>query len=292
MSGPAAEEAAPAKVNLFLHLTGRRPDGYHTLDSLVVFAAVADGLSARPARDLGLTVDGPFAAGVSSGADNLVLRAARTLAMARNVAPGARLSLTKNLPVAAGLGGGSADAAAALRLLGRLWGVGGLAALAPSLGADVPVCLASRPQRMGGIGEVLGPAPRLPPFGLCLVNPGAALATASVFAARSCSFSAPTVLPAGWSEAAHLAADLAHLRNDLEAAAIALCPPVAAVLEALDSQPGALLARMSGSGATCFGLFPDAAAAAAAADRLAQPGWWCWGGGLAEELYAELPADL
>lgn len=313
MSGPAAEEAAPAKVNLFLHVTGRRPDGYHTLDSLVVFAAIADRLSVQPAGDLALVIDGPFAAAVSSGDDNLVLRAARALAKIGGVAPGARgdvapgargdvmpgarLSLTKNLPVAAGLGGGSADAAAALRLLGQVWGVRGFASLASSLGADVPVCLASRPARMGGIGEILAPAPCLPPCGLCLVNPGVALSTASVFATRTGAFSAPAALPSAWSDATRMAADLARLCNDLEAAAIALCPPVRLVLQALASQSGALLARMSGSGATCFGLFPDIASAVAAAARLAHPGWWCWGGGLAapavsEPLYAGSLADL
>ena len=262
-------------------MTGRRPDGYHRLDSLAVFACVGDRLAARPAEGLALRIEGPFAAGLSVGEDNLVLRAARALAAAAGIAPKAALSLTKNLPPASGLGGGSADAAASLRLLGRLWGVSVADGLAVGLGADVPVCLLSRPARMGGIGEVLSAAPALPELGLCLVNPGVAVATASVFAARRSPFSPPARLPEGWADAASLAADLARLGNDLEAPAIGLCPAIHAVLAVLEAAPGCLLARMSGSGATCFGLFADPAAAAHAAASLVRPGWWCWGGGLA-----------
>jgi 4-diphosphocytidyl-2-C-methyl-D-erythritol kinase len=278
------EELAPAKVNLFLHVTGRRADGYHTLDSLVVFAAIADRLAAASAAGLSLTIDGPNGAGLSAGEENLVLRAARALAEAAGRAPCASLRLTKTLPQAAGLGGGSADAAASLRLLGRLWGVGGSGVLAdklaPQLGADVPVCLAVRPARMMGMGEILSPPPTLPDFGLCLVNPGVPVPTAAVFAARRGPYSPPACLPQGWPDAASLAADLAQLGNDLEAPAISLCPAIRPVLAALASEPGCLLARVSGSGATCFGLFPDAATAARAAAALARPGWWCWGGGL------------
>jgi len=263
-------------------VTGRRPDGYHRLDSVAVFACIGDRLGAAAAEGLSLGIEGPFATGLSAGEDNLVLRAARALAAAGGIAPKAALSLTKNLPAASGLGGGSADAAASLRLLGRMWGVEGLADLAVGLGADVPVCLgAPRPARMGGIGEVLSAAPALPELGLCLVNPGVAVATASVFAARRGPFSPPARLPGGWADAASLAADLARLGNDLEAPAIGLCPAIRAALAALEALPGCLLARMSGSGATCFGLFPDPAAAARAAAGLGRPGWWCWGGGLA-----------
>ena len=263
-------------------MTGRRADGYHTLDSLAVFAGVGDYLGARTAEGVSVRIEGPFAAGLSAGEDNLVMRAARALAEAGGIAPKAALTLAKNLPPASGLGGGSADAAAALRLLGRLWGVDRLSGLAARLGADVPVCLRSRPARMGGIGEALSAAPALPELGLCLVNPGVAVATASVFAARRGPFSPPARLPEGWASAACLAADLARLGNDLEAPAIALCPAISAALAALEAAPGCLLARMSGSGATCFGLFPDPAAAAHAAAGLVRPGWWCWGGGLAE----------
>lgn len=280
-----AAETAPAKVNLYLHITGRRPDGYHTLDSLVVFAEIGDRLSAASAPDLGLRIDGPNAEGVPAGSDNLVLGAARALAGEAGNAPGAALTLTKMLPHAAGLGGGSADAGAALRLLKRFWqipdGQVDLAAIAVRLGADVPACLGSLPVRMRGIGEVLTPAPLLPALGLCLVNPGLALPTKAVFAARHGNFSEPAGLPSGWADATLLARSLAGLRNDLEQPAIALCAQIATVLKALGEQPECLLARMSGSGATCFGLFPDAAAARRAAERVIRDGWWCWGGGLA-----------
>ncbi len=267
-------EPAHAKINLYLHVIGRRPDGYHQLDSLVAFAGAADRLTAEPANDLSLTIGGPFAAGLAAEPDNLVLRAARALGVC------ARLHLAKNLPVASGIGGGSADAAAALRLLSRLGGVPIPEALAQTLGADVPVCVASKPCRMGGIGECLTPAPALPACGIALVNPGIAVPTASVFRARTGGFSAPAPLPASWPDAAALAAYLAPLGNDLQAPAIGLCPAIAEVLACLASLPGCLLARMSGSGATCFALFATPAAAAAAATTLARPGWWCWGGPL------------
>jgi 4-diphosphocytidyl-2-C-methyl-D-erythritol kinase len=272
-------EAAHAKVNVFLHVLERRADGYHALDSLVVFAAAADTLTAEPATSLSLAVEGPFAAALA-GVENLVLRAARALAAAASVTAGARLTLVKALPVAAGIGGGSADAAAALRALDRLWGLrlgpDRLAAIAAGLGADIPVCVRARPARMGGIGERLAPAPALPRFGLLLANPGVALATASVFAARRGGFDAPAALPAAWPDAAAMARDLARLRNALEPAAVALCPPIAAVLAALRRLPAARLARLSGSGATCFALFDDddTAARAAALLRAAQPSWW------------------
>ncbi len=281
----AGREAAPAKLNLYLRVVGRRDDGYHLLDSLVVFAGIADTLHVAPSEELSLHVTGPFAAALAGEADNLVLRAARLLAEAAGVRPGGRLTLEKHLPVASGIGGGSADAAAALRLLARHWGLDAAlpATLAVRLGADVPACLGGRPSRVGGIGEVLSPAPALPPFGLVLVNPGVAVATPSVFRARRGGVSAPASLPAGWADAAALAAGLAPLGNDLQDAAIALCPPIADVLARLERWPGCLLARMSGSGATCFGLFADAAAARAAAAGLAAPGrshsgWWSWGG--------------
>jgi 4-diphosphocytidyl-2-C-methyl-D-erythritol kinase len=277
-------EPAPAKVNLFLHVLGRRADGYHVLDSLVVFADVGDTLRAEPAAGLSLTVEGPFAGALVAEPDNLVLRAARALAAEAGVVADARLVLAKHLPVASGIGGGSADAAAALRLLCRLWrldpGPDVLAKLARGLGADVPVCLAGRASRMAGIGERLDLAPGLPECGVALVNPGIALATADVFRARSGAWSARAELPAAWRDAAEMAADLQRLRNDLQPPAIALRPVIGEVLSVLEAAPGCLLARMSGSGATCFGLFADAAAARQAASELQRPGWWCWGGGL------------
>jgi 4-diphosphocytidyl-2-C-methyl-D-erythritol kinase len=280
-SPACAAEPAPAKVNLFLHVTGRKEDGYHLLDSLAVFGPAADALEAEPAPALSLAVDGPFGAALAEEPDNLVLRAARALADAAgdgDAAPrGAALRLRKRLPVASGIGGGSADAAAALRLLDRLWGLDfgaeRLSLLAATLGADVSVCVRSWPARMGGVGDVLSPAPALPPCGLLLANPGVALATPAVFRARTGPFSAPASLPGRWPDASAMARDLRELRNDLEAPAVALCPPVGAALAALRASPGCLLARMSGSGATCFGLFVDAAAARRAADLLPEP-WW------------------
>ncbi len=272
---------APAKVNLYLHVTGRRADGYHLLDSLAVFPAVGDVVRAEPAEALSLAVTGPFGAALADEADNLMLRAARALGP-----NGARLELEKNLPVASGIGGGSADAAATLRVLCQLWDLApglsppDLLRIALSLGADVPVCLASQPVRMAGIGEILTPAPILPACGMVLVNPGVAVATPAVFRARTGAFSAPATLPDQWGDATDMADHLADLSNDLEPPAIALCPVIGDVLLALAAAPGCLLARMSGSGATCFGLFPDAAAAADTAASLARPGWWCWGGAL------------
>ena len=269
---------APAKVNLYLHVTGKRADGYHLLDSLAVFPAAGDIVAAAPAKALSLDISGPFGAVLRAEADNLLLRAARLLAPAR----GAALSLEKNLPVASGIGGGSADAAAALHVLSALWGItgAGLPALALQLGADVPVCLASRPARMQGIGEILAPAPRLPGFGMVLVNPGVAVPTPAVFRARQGGFSAPPNLPGHWADVDAMVADLARCTNDLQAAAIGIEPVIGDVLAVLAALPGAKLARMSGSGATCFALFATPAAARDAAARITQPGWWRWGGGL------------
>jgi 4-diphosphocytidyl-2-C-methyl-D-erythritol kinase len=279
------EEFAPAKINLALHVLGRRADGYHLLDSVVVFAGAGDRLAAAPADALTLRLEGRFGPALADDPDNLVLRAARLLAEAGGVPAAARLVLHKALPVASGIGGGSADAAAALRLLARLWRldvpVPDLAALALRLGADVPVCLAGRPSRMRGVGEVLEPLPALPPCGLVLLNPGVAVATRAVFAARAPGFSAPLDLPEAWPDAAALAATLARAGNDLEAAAVGLAPVIAEALAALRRERDCMLARMSGSGATCFGLFASPAAAEAAALRLTRPGWWVWGGGLA-----------
>lgn len=279
-------EAAPAKVNLYLHVTGRRAGGYHLLDSLVVFAGAADTLHAAAHDELTLELAGPFAAGLSADGGNLVLRAARALAAAMGRRAAAQMVLEKRLPVASGIGGGSADAAATLRLLCRLWDIAPSSAvlheIAAGLGADVPVCLRGAACRMGGIGERLEDVPALPPVGLALVNPGVELATAEVFRARAGDFSAPAALTSSWPDAAALAADLRRTRNDLEPAARRLQPVIGAVLEGLTAQPGCLLARMSGSGATCFGLFADAGMAARAAVALRRPGWWSWGGAIVQ----------
>jgi 4-diphosphocytidyl-2-C-methyl-D-erythritol kinase len=280
---PAAIEIdAPAKVNLYLHITGRRADGFHELDSLFVRADIGDRLRLCAAAGLALTVDGPFAPALAStGAGaNLVLSAARRLASHLGREPGAAIHLEKNLPVAAGLGGGSADAAAALRGLAALWQAdvpdNELRLLAAGLGADVPACLTRHPLQVSGIGEQLRPAPELPPAWLVLANPGLALGTADVFARRAGGFSRAMPLDRPPADAATLAGALLARRNDLETAAIALVPQIADVLAALAGEAGILLARMSGSGATCFGLAATAADAEAAASRIgaAHPAWW------------------
>jgi 4-diphosphocytidyl-2-C-methyl-D-erythritol kinase len=276
-------EFAPAKINLHLHVVGRRADGYHLLDSLVVFAGIGDRLTVSPADRLTLSITGPFAAGLEAGADNLVLRAARALAEQAGINPTGALALEKNLPVASGIGGGSADAAAALRLLCRFWGLDPSLPdqLAGALGADVPVCVAGVPALMSGIGEILAPAPVLPDVGIVLVNPGVAIATPAVFRTRSAAFSDPAHFPAGgWTDAEALATTLHTTRNDLELPARQLAPAIDDVLDTLATIPGCLLARMSGSGATCFGLFPHPAAARAAAGSINRDGWWVWGGAL------------
>ena len=259
-------EAAPAKVNLYLHLVGRRADGLHLLESLAVFAEAGDRLHAEPARRLTLEVVGPFAPALAGEGDNLVLRAARLLGPGR----GARLVLEKNLPVAAGLGGGSADAAAALRLLSRLWGVeADLPALAARLGADLPVCLAGTTAGMAGVGERLTPLPDWPAPPLLLANAGVALPTAAVFRARRGAFRESRPWPSS-------VADVLDRRNDLTEAAISLAPAVAETLRELEGLEGALFARMSGSGASCFAAFADAPARDRARRRLRarRPGWW------------------
>lgn len=264
---------APAKLNLCLHVTGRRPDGYHLLDSLVVFAGVGDQVTAEPAEGFSLVVDGPMSAGLSAGDDNLVLRAARMTG-----ARGASLTLWKELPVASGIGGGSADAAAALRAMAALTGAPLPAPDAVRhLGADVPVCLAGRPARMRGTGDDLSPLPPLPPVWVVLANPGLPLETPAVFGAMTQRDNPPLPdrLPR-WADAAALAGFLRDQRNDLEPAALRLQPAIGQVLDALGAQPGALIARMSGSGATCLALFADEGRARTAAHMMSRhhPGWW------------------
>lgn len=283
-SPPAVRVAAPAKVNLSLHVTGRRDDGYHTLDSLVAFAGVFDRVRLDPADGLSLSVVGPYAAKLSAEVapeQNIVMRAAAALAARTGCTKGARITLHKSLPLAAGVGGGSADAAAVLRGLTRLWQVGltdaELREVGAELGADVPVCLRARAALVSGIGEVLHEAPRLPAAWLVLANPGVALSTPEVFQARTGPFSPPAPLEDAPRDADALADALRQgRRNDLTAAAISLAPEVGQTLAALQVLPGCLLARMSGSGATCWGLFATeyAARSAAKALRLDHPGWW------------------
>lgn len=265
---------APAKINLALHVVGTRADGYHLLDSLVVFAGVGDEIRVTPSADLALSVNGPQAAALGTGPDNLVLRAARLF----DATQGATITLTKNLPVASGIGGGSADAAATLHALSRLWGLPmpAIPALL-TLGADVPACVNGHPLRMRGIGEDLSAVPPLPNAYLVLVNPGIGHATPAVFRALTTKTNRPLpeTVPE-FTDAADLAGWLDLQRNDLERPAESIAPMISAVKAALATQPGCLLARMSGSGATCFGLFAaeHSAAMAAAAIRSAHPAWW------------------
>lgn len=253
-----AEAFAPAKINLTLHVTRQRADGYHLLDSLVVFADIGDRLWFSPATQLQITVMGPFAEGVPTDARNLVWRAAELAGWTGHI------TLEKNLPHGAGIGGGSSDAAAVLRMFGA-----GDQAL--SLGADVPVCLSSAPQRMRGIGEVLEPLAPLPDLEILLVNPKVPVPTGPVFAGLTSKQNAPMPELPEFSDAEAFCRWLSARRNDLEAPARRLAPQVETALPALND---ALFARMSGSGATCFGLYEQGAAAAAARITQAHPDWW------------------
>jgi 4-diphosphocytidyl-2-C-methyl-D-erythritol kinase len=273
---------APAKINLYLHVTGRRGDGYHLLDSLVAFADIGDRLTAEPAISLSLSVGGPEAAALAPvGDDNLVLRVARQLRDHAGIDAGAALHLDKHLPVAAGIGGGSSDAAAALLALRRLWRVSlddeALCDLGAKIGADVPACLYRRAVWVGGIGERIEPAEALPEAGILLANPRRALPTAAVFAARRGPFSDSGRFAPMPSDISGLATLLALRRNDLTEAATGLVPEIRAVLDRLGRLPGSLLTRMSGSGATCFALFADRATAEEGLALLtaAEPQWWC-----------------
>ncbi|HMM63666.1 MAG TPA: 4-(cytidine 5'-diphospho)-2-C-methyl-D-erythritol kinase [Mesorhizobium sp.] len=274
-------EAAPAKINLALHVTGRRGDGYHLIESLAVFTRFGDRLQVSAAEEDGLAVSGRYAAGVPVDGRNLIAMARDALRKAagrRNAFPVA-IALEKNLPVASGIGGGSSDAAAALRLLARIWGLdidaAELAGIALSLGADVPMCLAAQPLMARGIGENVEPLPAVPSLGLVLVNPGVPVSTPQVFSALRRRENEPLpALPAridfhslrNWLEAT---------RNDLEAPAREIQPAVADALQAL-KRADAGFARMSGSGATCFGLYEtgNVAKRAAAAIRARHPDWF------------------
>ena len=276
----AIRVGAPAKLNLYLHVTGRRADGYHELDSLVTFTALADTVDITPAECLDVCVTGPFAAALDEG-DNLAARAATALAETLGRPAAVEITLDKQIPVAAGLGGGSADAAAVLRGLARLWRLGAghagvLRETALALGADVLVCLDSQAACMAGIGEVLSAPPPLPPCAALLVNPGVPVPTGPVFAARRGPFSAANRIDGAPQNAPALAALLRGRCNDLEQPAIEQVPEIGLVLTRLAEAPGCLLARMSGSGGTCFGLFEEHASASKAADAILREdsSWW------------------
>ena len=279
MSEPLTQTAR-AKINLTLRVTGRRADGYHELESLVVFADVADTLTLEPAGHVSVAVTGPFANVIGAAGDNLIVKAFDRLAALMPGLKGGRFILDKHIPVAAGIGGGSADAAAALRLLARLndlsFDDARIMTAALQTGADVPVCVGSRACVMTGIGERLTPPLDLPALPALLVNPRVAVATRDVFAALG---------RAGLPQHADRLGDVPrgfdglidYLHghgNDLTGAAIACAPVVGEVLAALRALPGVRLARMSGSGATCFAIFSSSSEAEAAARALAGRGWW------------------
>lgn len=286
-TGGAFSETARAKINLALHVTGRRGDGYHVLDSLVVFPDIADRLSLEQAAAPELRLEGPFASALEGPAqENLVFKAVHRFAETSGTSPDVRLTLEKNLPVASGIGGGSADAAAALRLMERFTGQPlpqqQRRHLALSLGADVPVCLDQKPTRMSGIGDLLTPAPAMPPAGIVLVNPMEAVSTPAVFKAmtKRDNLSLPN-LPDRFADLDALCAYLAETRNDMQAAAEALCPAITDVIAALNALPDVLFARMSGSGATCFALCEPGRENRLAADIAAgHPDWWIAAGRL------------
>jgi 4-diphosphocytidyl-2-C-methyl-D-erythritol kinase len=290
----ALHRFAPAKINLYLHVTGQRSNGYHELDSLVSFASIGDGITVSRADKLTLEITGSEAEALEGqdASNNLVLKAARVLQDRYAVADGAAIILTKDLPVASGIGGGSADAAATIKALVSLWDIkpvpGELAALALKLGADIPVCLKGRPQRMTGIGENLQEVPSIPVCHIVLVNPRRSQSTPEVFGALHQTKWKPTkIYPAMPADLDFLSlvADLKSRRNDLELPAIKLLPVISDILESLDELPGCRLARMSGSGATCFGLFAtEQEGGVAAATLLGQnPDWWVKSARLGDE---------
>lgn len=276
---------APAKVNLALHVTGQRADGYHLLDSLVVFAAVGDRISATASATLTLDIVGEGAADLPTDGRNLVLRAAAAL----NPSGTAALRLDKVLPTASGIGGGSSDAAATLRALALLWG---LPEPRPdqtlALGADLPVCMAASPVRMRGIGEVLDPVPPLPALHMVLINPRQAVATPDVFRHLTQRDNPPMEPVPAAADAVAFAAWLQRQRNDLQAPAIAALPLIAKGLDHLATTSDCLIARMSGSGATCFGLYATASQAQVAANQLraALPDWWVAEGPVLTDPYS------
>lgn len=271
---------APAKVNLTLHVTGQRADGYHLLDSLVVFTDAGDQITAKTSDDITLTVTGPFSAGVPTDNTNLILRAAHTLRRLRGVIQGAEIHLDKHLPHAAGLGSGSADAAAILKLLADLWNVAPLspqAAEVLGLGADVPVCLQGPgPSRMSGIGEILQEVPRLPDCALVLVNPKVAVPTQDIFRNLATKQNPPMTDMPDKLDFDGFAAWLRVQRNDLQPPAMTIAPAVKSAIDRLNRIPAVAYAGMSGSGASCFGLVRSMADArhAARVVQVAEMSWW------------------
>ena len=274
------ERLAPAKINLALHVVGRRPDGYHDLDTLAVFAERGDGISVLPGDDLTLAVTGALAAHAPPGNDNLVLRAARLLKDHAKVAGGAAIRLDKHIPAGAGLGGGSADAAATLHALNEFWGLGlklsELTAIGRALGADLAMCLVATALRARATGDAIEPQPRIPALPLVLVWPGRPVSTPAAFAGLERRDNPPMPAIDDARTPAEMAAWLEICRNDLEAPALRLAPEIGDALDSLRATTGCLLARMSGSGSACFGIYPDIAEAERGASNLREkrPTWW------------------
>ncbi len=277
----AMRKPAPAKINLYLHVTGARPDGYHLLDSMLSFTGLIDIIEVAEHPELSLLTTGNFAENLHNDADhNLAMRAARLLQEQQQWRLGAGLVLTKNIPVSAGLGGGSADAAATLRLLNEYWGLHledeALLHLAAQLGADVPACLVGRSCYVSGIGEVITPIEVMPKLNVLLVNPMKPLATKEVFARGFTQYRKPIKRPDGFDSVSDLLDFLSLQHNDLEQNAISMMPEIEGILSSLRAQKGCKLARLSGSGPTCFGLFTDKVEAenARAAIFEDNPKWW------------------
>lgn len=277
---------APAKINLALHITGQRPDGYHLLESVVVFAKVGDTLTINGAPHDELTFSGPFGNNLQAdAATNLVLKARDAMRHAasakKRLSPPVHIHLEKNLPLSSGIGGGSADAAATMKALNNFWELGlseaTLMAMGLPLGADVPMCILGKPLIASGIGEVITPISHMPELSLVLVNPSVGISTPQIFKAlfNKSNGQLPEIIPSANWGAGDVLAYLSSTRNDLEPPALEICPAIGDVIKTL-IESGALLARMSGSGATCFGIFEDDLAAKAAGQLIAraQPNWW------------------
>lgn len=277
---------APAKINLFLHITGKRDDGYHLLQSVMIFVDVGDEMQFSPHDSLFLDVEGPFAADMPPPHGNLVYRAAQLLAEEYKVPMRGRIILRKRLPVASGIAGGSSDAATALSGLAKLWGLPDekerLRRIGAKLGADVPACIARRPVWAEGVGERVTPLQDMPALHLVLANPMVATPTPEVFRRFRARFSAPLQFSGRRKSMQEWIADLKLYRNDLTAAAVEVTPEIRGVLAALGDAPNCHFARLSGSGATCFGVFDHAHAATAAVNKLKQahPDWWISPAGL------------
>lgn len=274
---------APAKINLYLHVLGRRPDGYHILDSLITFVNLYDILEIEAADDLVLTIDGPFGSGLSSGEDNLIIKAANILSNASGVKKGANIKLTKNLPIASGMGAGSSDAVATFKALSKLWGLSlssdDLCEIALDIGAELPFFITGKSAIVSSIGEYIEPID-LPKLDILLVNPGIPVLTAQIFNNFAKKADKLEKSPIKWENKYSNKNDLINFllqtKNDLKESAIDSVPQIGAVIKELEAQEGCLFANMSGSGATCFGIFDNAKQAEEAKDAISQkyPDWW------------------